>query len=338
MSDLLTKLLAERPWLIADGATGTNFFAMGLQHGDAPELWNLEQPEKVRAHYRGFLEAGSDLVLTNSFGGTANRLRLHGAQDRVHEINEAAARLLAEEIAACGRPVVCAGSVGPTGDLLEPLGPLTYDQAVAAFRAQCEGLKAGGADLAWIETMSSPEELKAAIQGATEAGLPVTCTLSFDTHGRTMMGVTPAELAGLAHDSAPRPLAFGGNCGTGAAELVAALVQMRQATGPGDVVIAKANCGIPEFVEGEVVYNGTPELMARYAVLARDSGARIIGGCCGTTPEHIRAMREALETTPPGEPPTIESVIAALGSVSAGGQGQGPGASAGHRTGRRRRG
>ncbi|SMF53894.1 5-methyltetrahydrofolate--homocysteine methyltransferase [Tistlia consotensis] len=338
LSDLLTTLLSERPWLIADGATGTNLFAMGLQHGDAPELWNLEQPEKVRAHYRSFIEAGSDIVLTNTFGGTANRLRLHGAQDRVFQINEAAARLLVEEIATAGRRIVCAGSVGPTGDLLEPLGPLTYEQAVAAFRAQCEGLKAGGADLAWIETMSSPDELKAAIQGATEAGLPVTCTLSFDTNGRTMMGVTPVELAGLAHDSRPAPLAFGGNCGTGAAELVAALVQMRDATGPTDVVIAKANCGIPVFIDGEVVYNGTPELMARYAVMARDAGARIIGGCCGTTPEHIRAMRSALEASEPGPAPSVEEVVAALGSVSAGGLGQAPGEGAGRRGGRRRRG
>ena len=338
MSDLLTELLAERPWLIADGATGTNFFAMGLQHGDAPELWNLEQPDKVREHYRSFIEAGSDIVLTNTFGGTANRLKLHGAQERVAEINEAAARLLAEEIAAAGRSIVCAGSVGPTGDLLEPLGPLTYEAAVAAFRAQCEGLRAGGADLAWIETMSSPEELKAAIQGASEAGLPVTCTLSFDTHGRPMMGVTPAGLAELAHASEPMPLAFGGNCGTGAAELVAALVQMRDATGPTDVIIAKANCGIPEFIGGEVVYNGTPALMARYAVMARDCGARIIGGCCGTTPEHIRVMRSALEETPPGDAPSVEQVVAALGSVSAGGQGQSPGEGAGHRGGRRRRG
>src|SRR5690606_28835690 len=131
--------------------------------------------------------------------------------------------------------------------------------------------------------------------------------------------------------------AFGGNCGTGAAELVAALVQMRDATGPTDVIIAKANCGIPEFIGGEVVYNGTPELMARYAVMARDCGARIIGGCCGTTPEHIRVMRSALEETPPGEAPSVEQVVAALGSVSAGGQGQSPGEGAGHRGGRRRR-
>src|SRR5690625_871182 len=136
MSDLLQSLLRERPWLLADGATGTSLFALGLQHGDAPELWNLEHPEKVRAHYRSFMDAGSDIILTNSFGGTANRLKLHGAQDRVREVNRAAAALLREEIDRGTAPVVCAGSVGPTGDLFTPLGPLSHEEGVAVFRAQ----------------------------------------------------------------------------------------------------------------------------------------------------------------------------------------------------------
>lgn len=337
MSDLLQRLLAERPWLLADGATGTNLFAMGLQHGDAPELWNLQEPEKVRTHYRGFIEAGSDIVLTNSFGGTANRLKLHGAQGQVREINAAAARLLKQEIEASGRELVCAGSVGPTGDLFAPLGPLTHEEGVAAFQAQCEGLAEGGADVAWIETMSAPEEMAAAIEGAEAAGLPTVCTLSFDTNGRTMMGLTPAQLPELMRQVPVPPVAFGGNCGTGAAELVAALLSMAEAASPDDVIVAKANCGIPEFIDGEVRYNGTPELMARYAVLARDAGARIIGGCCGTTPEHVAAMRKALEETPPGGRPSLEEIVESLGSVSAGGRGEGPDPQARRREGRRRR-
>jgi 5-methyltetrahydrofolate--homocysteine methyltransferase len=336
----LQELLSERPWLLADGATGTNFFLRGLGHGDAPELWNLDNPEQVRAHYRDFIEAGADIVLTNTFGGTANRLKLHGADDQVFEINKRAAELLCEEIAASGRQVICAGSVGPTGELFEPLGPLTQETGVAAFAEQCRGLAAGGAEVAWIETMSAPEELKAAVEGARQAGLPVVCTMSFDTNGRTMMGITPGQLAELAHGLEPAPIAFGGNCGTGAAELVAALVYMHDAVGPTDVVVAKANCGIPQYVDGQVVYNGTPELMARYAIMARNAGARIIGGCCGTTAAHIRSMRKALEETAPGELPTIEAVTAALGEVAApapGGDDEDGGGRRGRRGGRRRR-
>ena len=336
-SNRLTKLLSERPWLLADGATGTNFFAMGLEHGDAPELWNIEHPEKVRQHYRSFIEAGSDIVLTNSFGGTANRLRLHGAQDRVHEINAAAAKLLRAEIEASGREVVCAGSVGPTGDLMQPLGPLTHDDAVAAFRAQCEGLRDGSADVAWIETLSSRDELKAAIQGAHEAGLEAVCTFSFDTNGRTMMGVTPEGLVELVRGAAKQPLAYGGNCGVGAAELLAALVRIGKAAGADDVVVAKANCGIPEYHEGKIVYSGTEELMAHYAVMARDAGARIIGGCCGTTPAHVRAMRAALEAHEPGDAPSIEAIVAALGPISYGAEGKQPEPSGDGRRGERRR-
>ena len=158
MSDKLAQMLKTRDWVLADGATGTNLFALGLEHGEAPERWNLEETEKVKAHYRSFIDAGSDLVLTNTFGGTANRLKLHDMQDRVHEINAAAARLLAEAIAESGRDVICAGDVGPTGDLFAPVGPLTHADGVAAFTAQMQGLKDGGADLVWIETMSSEEE------------------------------------------------------------------------------------------------------------------------------------------------------------------------------------
>jgi 5-methyltetrahydrofolate--homocysteine methyltransferase len=185
--------------------------------------------------------------------------------------------------------------------------------------------------------MSSVEELRAAIEAAETAGLPYVCTLSFDTNGRTMMGVAPTDLCHIAHSVEPHPVAFGGNCGTGAAELVAALVNMLPAETPEDVVVAKANCGIPEFIDGEVVYNGTPELMARYAVLARDAGARIIGGCCGTTPLHIAAMRAALEATPKGAAPSLEQVIGELGQVSAGGQGEPPGGGRQRRESRRRR-
>lgn len=337
-SNRLTELLSKRPWLLADGATGTNFFAMGLEHGDAPELWNLAKPEQVRAHYRSFIEAGSDIVLTNTFGGTANRLKLHGAEDQVHEINRAAAELLRAEIDASGREVVAAGSVGPTGDLMQPLGPLTFDDAVAAFRAQCEGLRDGGADVAWIETLSSPDELKAAIQGAQEAGMEAVCTFSFDTNGRTMMGVTPEGLVELVRETARPPLAFGGNCGVGAAELLAALVKIGRAAGADDVVVAKANCGIPEYHDGKIVYSGTEELMARYAVMARDAGARIIGGCCGTTPGHVRAMRAALQDHEPGEAPSIEAIVAALGPISYGAEGkQTPASGEGRRSDRRRR-
>lgn len=313
---LIEELLAERAWLLADGATGTNLFALGLQHGDAPDLWNIDEPAKVRAHYRSFIEAGSDIVLTNSFGGTANRLKLHDAQGRVFEINKAAAALLAAEIAEAGRPIVNAGSVGPTGDLFQPVGPLSHEDGVAAFAEQMRGLKAGGADVAWIETLSSEEELAAALEAAELAGLPAVCTLSFDTNGRTMMGVTPRRFAEVVHGREKPLVAFGGNCGTGAPDLLAGLISMGDAVSADDVLIAKANCGIPEFKDGEIRYSGTEALMADYAVLARDLGVRVIGGCCGTTPTHVRAMRTALETRPKGDKPSLERVIEVLGPLT----------------------
>jgi len=322
MADALSALLAERGTLVADGATGTNLFALGLAIGEAPETWNLEQPDKVRRHYRSFIEAGSDIFLTNSFGGTSYRLKLHGAEDRVAEINEAAARLARAEADAAGRRVLVGGSMGPTGELFEPMGALTFETCEAAFREQAEALARGGVDVLWIETLSSGEEVDAAVAAARSTGLPVVCTVSFDTNGRTMMGITPEGFARHCCELDHGPDAFGSNCGTGAAELVAALVNMRAAVDAGRILIAKANCGIPEWHDGELSYNGTPDLMAEYAVLARDAGADIVGGCCGTTPEHIRAMRAALDAGEPGPAPDLATIQARLGQVSGGAERQ----------------
>jgi 5-methyltetrahydrofolate--homocysteine methyltransferase len=317
MSELLQRLLSERDWLLADGATGTNLFARGLETGEAPEVWNLEQPAKIIDHIGSFIAAGSDIVLTNSFGGTRNRLKLHGLDARAREINRIAAELAREALARSGRQeVVIAGSMGPTGDLFEPVGPLSHDEGVAAFAEQAEGLAEGGVDVLWIETLSSVEEIKAAVQGTVTTGLPLVVTLSFDTNGRTMMGVSPVDLVRLVKELHPNPIAFGGNCGTGAAELVVAIKHMAEAVGGDEVIVAKSNCGIPEYKDGEIVYSGTPELMADYAGLAYDSGARIIGGCCGTTPDHVRAMRAALETHEKGVPPSLETIVEHLGDVS----------------------
>ncbi len=319
MSNTFEKLLAEKSVLLADGATGTTFFGMGLQSGDAPELWNADFPERVDRHYQAFVEAGSDLILTNSFGGTRYRLKLHGADDRVAELNAAAARILRETVSRAGRDIAVAGSIGPTGEILAPLGDLQQEDAVEAFAEQALALEAGGADVIWIETMSSREEVELAVQGARRTSLPIVFTMSFDTNGRTMMGVGAADVMGLHGELGVH--ACGTNCGIGAAEVVATILNM-QASIPADgaepILVAKANCGLPEFIDGEIHYNGTPEIMAKYAVMSRDAGARIVGGCCGTSPEHVAAMRHALDNTAPGPRPSIEDVQRELGDITAG--------------------
>ena len=335
MADHLAPRLAGRGWLLAGGATGTVLFAMGLEAGEAPELLGADRPEVVRALYRSAVDAGSDLFLTNSFGGTAARLRLHGAQTRVGELNRLAAQIGREVADAAGRPVLVAGSMGPTGEILEPVGALPFASAVEMFHEQADALRDGGADLLWVETISAPEEYRAAAEAARLAGMPWAGTMSFDTAGRTMMGLTAPGLAELAASLDHPPVAFGANCGTGAADLVRTVLGIAAAE-PSRPVVAKGNAGIPRFRDGHVHYDGTPELMADYAVLARDAGARIIGGCCGTGPDHLRAMRRALEGTAPGARPGLAEVKARLGGFSSAEDGTGP-ATRAERPRRRRR-
>lgn len=312
------QLLLEREWLLADGATGTNYFTLGLQSGDAPELWNTDHPDRVTLLHQQFIDAGADILLTNSFGGSAYRLKLHQAEHRVPELNAAAARIARVAAEAAERPVAVAGSMGPTGEILEPVGTLTFEEAKSAFAEQAQALAEGGADVIWLETMSSKEELQAAGSGAVGCGLPVVATMTFDTNGSTMMGVPPARLVDIYRETVPRLAAYGANCGVGAADLVGTLLAMRSHAEEADVLVAKANCGIPQFVDGEIQYSGTPELMAEYARLARDCGARIIGGCCGTTPAHLAGMRQALLDHTNRQMPDIDAVVAALGPVTAG--------------------
>ncbi|NNE11181.1 MAG: betaine--homocysteine S-methyltransferase [Ilumatobacter sp.] len=314
MRTSLEALLAENRPLLADGATGTNFFGMGLGPGEPPELWNVEAPDRVRLLHQQFVDAGADIILTNTFGCNSFRLKLHGAEDRAAEIAQRAAEIAAEVASRAPQPVVVAGSIGPTGELLEPLGTMTEAAANAAFLEQAEGLRAGGADVAWIETKSAAQEMRAAAIGAIEAGLPYTVTASFDTAGRTMMGLRPPELIEVFADLPVAPLAIGANCGVGASDLLMAIQQM-----PRDevVIIAKSNCGVPHFEGSEIVYSGDPLLMGEYATLAIDSGARIVGGCCGTSPEHLAEMRRRIDAHEPGrDRPTVDQIVAAVGPLT----------------------
>ncbi|HGG65245.1 MAG TPA: betaine--homocysteine S-methyltransferase [Rhodobacteraceae bacterium] len=337
MTNALSRMLAERDWILADGATGTTLFNMGLSSGDAPELWNVEHPEKIRALYRGAVDAGSDLFLTNSFGGNASRLKLHGAEKRARELSRISAELGREVADASGRTIVVAGSVGPTGEIMAPMGELTHELAVEIFHEQAEGLKEGGADVLWCETISAPEEYKAAAEAFALADMPWCGTMSFDTAGRTMMGLTSAGMVDMVEKLKNPPIAYGANCGVGAADLLRTILGFA-AQGSERPIIAKGNAGIPKFHDGHIHYDGTPELMGKYACLAADCGATIIGGCCGTTPEHLVAMRAALESHTPGPRPTLETIAEVLGGFSSASDGTDDATPAARKNRRRNRG
>ena len=313
MRTSLSELLASGRVLLADGATGTNYMMNGLGPGEPPEFWVTDRPDDVMSLHQQFVDAGADIILTNTFGCNPHRLKLHNAQARTYELAKGAAELARRVADAAPRPVVVAGSVGPTGELFEPMGALNHADAVASFADEIRGLRDGGADVAWIETMSSPEEVHAAVTAAIEGGMPYVVTCSYDTAGRTMMGLMPGAMADTLVDEPIAPLAIGANCGVGASDILVTLLEMDGAPYP---LVSKGNCGVPHFVGTEIVYTGTPDLMAKYATMAIDAGARIVGGCCGTSPEHLASMRAAIDSYSPGERPTMDAIVEHIGVLT----------------------
>jgi 5-methyltetrahydrofolate--homocysteine methyltransferase len=292
-SQKFRDLLAQPGPILADGAMGTMLFAHGLQFGDPPEVWNLTHPDVIRRIQRGYLEAGSRIILTNTFGGNRLRLALHGLSERVDELNRTAAILARAEVNAAGGTALVAGDIGPSGEIVQPLGTLDYEIAVDVFREQAASLIAGGVDLIWIETMSDLNEMKAAIEGVRRVspGIALMATMTFDTRGHTMMGVSPEQAVEAL--TAWGADAVGGNCGNGPDELVPVIDRMHKAN-PDAVLVAKSNAGMPELVDMRAVYRADPASMADYAVQMREAGARIVGACCGSSPDHLRAMHAAL--------------------------------------------
>lgn len=288
------ELVGNGATVLADGAMGTMLMQNGLEFGDPPEVWNLEHPEIIRRVQRGYLDAGSQILLTNTFGGNRLRLELHGREDRVDQLNRTAAVLARVEANASDHPAIVAGDIGPSGQIMAAIGgTLTPEIAREVFAEQARGLAAAGVDVMWIETMSDLSETVAAIQGARDAApdTPVIATMSFDTRGRTMMGVTPEQAAAALLEAGAA--AVGGNCGNGPEELIPVLEKMRAAF-PDALLVAKGNVGQPTLVGMTVAYETTPEMMAGFATRFREAGANIIGACCGSTPPHLRAMAEAL--------------------------------------------
>lgn len=288
----LQELLTTTDAVVLDGAMGTMLFAAGLVAGASPEEWNVTHPDRIRAVHRAYIASGSRLILTNSFGGSRYRLKLHKLDDRVYELNRAAAANARAEADAAPHLVLVAGSIGPTGELLAPMGNMEFADAQAAFAEQARGLVEGGVDLLWIETMSDLEEVRAAVEGVRAVtDRPVCATMSFDTNGRTMMGVTPAQAVRTmkAWDLA----AVGANCGNGINEIEDVIAAMHREA-PEVRLIAKANAGIPQWRNNELLYDATPSVMGHYAQRVRALGASFIGGCCGNGPSHIAAIAGAL--------------------------------------------
>ena len=296
-----SRSLTQQQLLFLDGAMGTQLFDRGLSPGDPPEMLNLVDPDIVRSVHNEYLSVGSDIILTNTFGGNRHRLALHALDDKVHEINDAAVRIAKQAALKFGALV--AGSLGPLGALLAPLGPGSAEEALDAFKEQVDGLTAGtrdrdpnsSIDLLWIETMSSLDEATIAIDACRElSALPVAVTMSFDTNRHTMMGVSPANAVKALLDAGAS--AVGVNCGNSLDDNEAAITQMREAD-PEALLIVKSNAGIPEWQGAKLSYSATPELMADFTRRLQDLGVQLLGGCCGTTPEHISAMGSAIRET-----------------------------------------
>jgi methionine synthase I (cobalamin-dependent) len=292
MNQFLKLLSDENDVILLDGAMGTMLFAQGLKSGAAPELWNIEHPEIVQSIHEQYIRAGAIVILTNSFGGSRIRLSKHGIPKQVKEVNMAGAKVARQAVESSHSNVSIAGSIGPLGELLHPYGILDYNEARDVFTEQISSLVEGGIDVIWIESMSDLNEVKAAIEGARSVtNLPIVATMSFDTKGHTMMGVSPNQALALYEEL--NLTAAGANCGNGPDELLAVIKKMIQ-TGTKIPIVAKANAGIPKMIDNQIVYQGTSTIMADYAKQAKACGAKLVGACCGSTPDHTRAMAKAL--------------------------------------------
>jgi 5-methyltetrahydrofolate--homocysteine methyltransferase len=288
---LASLLGADRPVLL-DGGMGTLLQDSGLEDGAPGELWNLENPDAVRAAHTAYADAGSRILTTNTFGGTRPRLDMHGLGDRLAEVNRLAAQVARS--VADPRGLLVAGDLGPTGELLSPLGTMTSEEAQAIFAEQLAGLVEGGIDLVLVETLSDLGEADAALAAAREVApeLPVVVTMSFDTNVRTMMGVRPGDA--VAHLAAAGADAVGANCGRGPEEMELIAAEMVAARTGDVLIVAQSNAGLPQVVGDHFEYDATPADMAEHARALHGLGIDLIGGCCGSTPDHVAAMSAAV--------------------------------------------
>jgi 5-methyltetrahydrofolate--homocysteine methyltransferase len=288
----LAELLAGRDLVLFDGGMGTLLQERGLEGGEPGELWNVERPDVIRHVHDEYASAGATILTTNTFGGTRPRLELHGLGDRVHELNQAAAELAR----AVGNEhgALVAGDLGPTGELLEPLGTLSPADAQSLFEEQLRGLVAGGIDLVLIETMSDLGEALAAVEAARVVApdLPVVATLSFDTNLRTMMGVSPAAAVRALSEAGVE--AVGANCGRGPKEMELIAAEMAEARVGDVLLVAQSNAGLPVLVGDRFAYDVPVEELADHAGRLHDLGIDLIGACCGSTPDHVAAMHARL--------------------------------------------
>ncbi|MDO8682862.1 MAG: homocysteine S-methyltransferase family protein [Armatimonadota bacterium] len=286
MADLLARLQFGEI-LVSDGAMSTMLQGQGLTSGACPEEWNVSHPDAVKSVHKAYIESGSDIISTNTFGGNPLKLQRYGLESQVKELNGAGVRL-AKQLA--GEKVFVAASIGPTGHLLEPLGELSIEDAQAAFKSQSEAVAEAGADAILLETFFDITEIEAAVNAALPTGLPIICTMTFDANGRTIMGVDAASAARALVEMGANVI--GTNCGMGP-EAMLPIVETMAASGV--LVMAQPNAGLPEVDHGETKYSVTPEMMADYAQRFVAAGARIVGGCCGSTPDHIAAISRAVK-------------------------------------------